>query len=352
MTILVCTHNDADHAEGVIGFLESGLRCHELWLPATWLDALQSLPRRVEDTLHAVWERFYMLTPQWFVDDVSDGEHVVLEMAWQAMFPNFQEMSSSQLIEQQRRKYYRGRGTVSMSDMLGDVIDSLNKHLDALSSSFEWPFGGAFGWPFEYSDPRDRWARCILNDTERLLRLARLALDLGIPIRCLRHDPQNANGVPGYPLRPLSARSVRYVRPPAARRGPDEFFALAALTVTNKESLVCYLDGEDWGCGVLFTADSNLDGIDLSRIHPLDIATAPHHGSADNRGAYARIGKPMIWVRSDGYSKRRPCEEYLKALGQRFCTLCRNSSRGKQAVRLYTWGGQWEPRGSRRCQCG
>jgi beta-lactamase superfamily II metal-dependent hydrolase len=28
--VLVCTHNDADHANGIIGFLQSGLGCTEV----------------------------------------------------------------------------------------------------------------------------------------------------------------------------------------------------------------------------------------------------------------------------------------------------------------------------------
>jgi hypothetical protein len=41
--VLVCTHNDADHADGVLGFLESGLSCGEVWLPALWQDRLDDL---------------------------------------------------------------------------------------------------------------------------------------------------------------------------------------------------------------------------------------------------------------------------------------------------------------------
>jgi beta-lactamase superfamily II metal-dependent hydrolase len=38
--IVVCTHNDADHANGILGFLEAGLRCKEVWLPGRWLSTL------------------------------------------------------------------------------------------------------------------------------------------------------------------------------------------------------------------------------------------------------------------------------------------------------------------------
>jgi hypothetical protein len=38
--IVVCTHNDADHSKGLIGYLESGLGCKEVWLPGRWLSVL------------------------------------------------------------------------------------------------------------------------------------------------------------------------------------------------------------------------------------------------------------------------------------------------------------------------
>lgn len=38
--ILVATYNDADHANGVLGFLQSGLCCNEAWLPGRWVQVL------------------------------------------------------------------------------------------------------------------------------------------------------------------------------------------------------------------------------------------------------------------------------------------------------------------------
>jgi Metallo-beta-lactamase superfamily len=37
---VICTHNDADHANGILGFLEAGLGCGEVWLPGRWLTVL------------------------------------------------------------------------------------------------------------------------------------------------------------------------------------------------------------------------------------------------------------------------------------------------------------------------
>lgn len=45
VNILVCTHNDADHVGGLIGYLQSGLKCCEVWLPALWGGRLVDLLR-------------------------------------------------------------------------------------------------------------------------------------------------------------------------------------------------------------------------------------------------------------------------------------------------------------------
>src|SRR5262249_49339339 len=43
--IIVCTHNDADHTNGIIGFLEAALPCREIWLPGSWLTTVKDLMR-------------------------------------------------------------------------------------------------------------------------------------------------------------------------------------------------------------------------------------------------------------------------------------------------------------------
>ncbi len=63
--ILVCTHNDADHANGILGFLKAGLKCNELWLPGRWLTALPG-------TLKPFPEVFFTLAHEIAVDLSDD----------------------------------------------------------------------------------------------------------------------------------------------------------------------------------------------------------------------------------------------------------------------------------------
>ncbi len=48
INVVVCTHNDADHANGVLGILRSGLPCREVWLPGSWTDHLIDVMRHPE----------------------------------------------------------------------------------------------------------------------------------------------------------------------------------------------------------------------------------------------------------------------------------------------------------------
>jgi hypothetical protein len=348
--ILVCTHNDADHAEGVIGFLQSGLRCKELWLPTTWLDAIVRLPANPYETFRLLNDRFIPLAQEKLPDETEDD---VQEAAWRAVFPKFQE-SSTQLQREELPTSEESDGSVSVGDVFTD-IEALEQHIDLLEHYIDLLCCSPRYWrsPFPYGDKRGILAKTVLRDTRRLMELARLALHLGIPIRCFRHEPQNARPVAGcsrYPLYSLSGPQVYRVSRPKPRREADSFFQVAFLTTVNRESLVCYLDSGN-GPGVLFTADSDLKDMDLQNVRRGDIVTAPHHGSTDNRDAYGRIGKPVMWVRSDGYSKRRPCAEYLSAPQKRFCTLCRDSRQPKQAVKLSERHGTWVPVQTRGCAC-
>lgn len=347
--VLVCTHNDADHAEGVIGFLESDLRCKELWLPATWLDALGALPPDPYQTVGYLWDRlqnFRSVRPEAGMreDDLQDA-------ARRALVPQM-DVEHLRHMESERQRSYadEDNGPTVLSFALQDVTATLEGHLALLRSPMVCDLMASICWR-RYCSYVGLCAATVIKDALRLLKIAGLALHRGIPVRCFLHDPSNATLVSGYPLRPLSGRAVRYLRVVRPQRTADVFFALLWLTRVNRESLVFYLPGETDSPGVLFTADSDLQGVNLGAVASCSIATAPHHGSGDNRDVYTRISEPMVWVRSDGYSTSRPCSEYLNASGRRFCTLCRNSSRPKQAVRMYSRVRRWVSYRTRVCEC-
>jgi len=344
--ILVCTHNDADHAEGVIGFLDSGLDCKELWLPDTWVDALLSLPPAVDHTFGFLEQRLRSGGLELQRVPAERGGDLQ-EEAWQVVFPQLQEEPPEGQPEE-TSAVENDACRILIGHMLDDILPAIDEHLEAT----RWIITRCWKWPFAYWEwywiRRDAFLETILSDVRRLLEVAKLALNRGVPLRCFRHDPLRAAGVPGCPLIPLSGRGVKRIVPVLRRRDAETFWRFACLTTVNRSSLVCYLEGRP---GVLFTADSDLRDMNMQCMQEWSIATAPHHGSRDNGDAYGRVGKPMVWVRSDGYSRVRPCREYLEAPGRRFCTLCRGSGRSKQAIRLLLRGKRWVPLATQPCEC-
>ncbi len=349
--VAVCTHNDADHANGILGFLEAGMRCGEVWLPGRWLGALPNV-----------------LKP--FVEVFVDLAKSVAQVPAPAGGKQ-QDGSELSAIEE----YAEGLG------------DSVNQ----ARSNEQGPPVGEDGWPDSYvkmleqAEPWETWATHWLWTLEDWLRLesayqpcrhlgpwhaqllwsaieaasriraiAMEAFHHGVPIRWFEFDvTASSGGTPALPLLPLNARPVARVSPLV---GP--LIAWLALTVWNKESLVFWCPPTDEHGGVLFTADSDLARISLPRELADAVATAPHHGSESNAQAYSAIGKAVgtvaqsiMWVRSDGRYRSRPGQTYLSLPSPRFCTLCRSPSSSKQAVHFVAHGGVWKPIATRQCHC-
>jgi hypothetical protein len=350
VSLAVCTHNDADHANGILGFLEAGFRCEEVWLPGRWLAALP-------DVLKPFVEVFVELAA-----DVAQVKGL----------PDTEKQQSG----------------LSPIEAYGE---DLPPHLDEAPMSDNGPPTGEDGWPesfvsmLEQAEPWEvvPWVRLwppedwpffpyrhyqrldpagvqllwsAIDAASRIRAIALEAFHRGITVRWFEFVATKSSGGVAE-LRPLNARAVARVRP---RVGP--LLAFLALTVSNKESLVFWSPPTDRYPGVLFTADSDLSGVGLSFQLSGAIATAPHHGSEANAKAYAAIAMAMqgvsssvTWVRSDGRYRGRPGQTYRGLSSRRMCTLCRRSgstSTPMQTVHLFTRGGAWtRHRDTAPCSC-
>ena len=157
-------------------------------------------------------------------------------------------------------------------------------------------------------------------------------------------------GIIGF-LHVLSARPVAKVFPSGT------LFSRLALTTVNKESLVLYSPGDRQSPGVLFCADSDLQGIPLP-LRPRDLITAPHHGAEANQDVYIAVESALgssvntlTWVRGDSRVKKRPCSTYCGLPGRKFCTVCRTGP-PKQRVAIFGRGGFWARHSKvRLCEC-
>jgi hypothetical protein len=340
--IVVCTHNDADHTKGLIGYLESGLGCREVWLPGRWLSVLP-------DVLKPFVDVFVEL-----VDNVSKA----VEMA------NVVERPLDRLSLETYGEYLQERlnelDTEDRSERAGEDLgrDGWTEPLvNMLERAEPWEEFWFSPWPrgdldlihsTRYWRLRPEQMRLLFSAIEAASRIRAIAIEAyhrGIPIRWFEYDFSTPNG--GVPeLQPLNATAIARVRP---RVGT--LLRYLTLTVTNKQSLVFWSPPADQDPGVLFTADSDLAGCRLPSQFRGALATAPHHGSEANAQAYRVVASAaqqfdstITWIRSDGRYRSRPGSAYLAISSRRFCTICRRNSSfstSKQAVQLFSRQGSW-----------
>lgn len=278
--VIVCTHNDADHAGGILGFLESGLGCKEVWLPGRWLRALP-------DLLRPFVEVFVELA-----DNIAESDFVANMEGPQ---------SSPELLEAYSERIHDDRAEDSPP---GDSL-SIPEHgwpesyLEMLEQAEPW--GDPSYWPGPW--PLETWLSWVylpsprlgpagvlllcsaINAAARIREIATQAFHRGIPVRWFEFDiSKPSGGVPA--LQPVNAREIARVSP---RVGP--LLQWLALTVSNQESLVFWSPTTEQHPGVLFTADSDLANAGMPSQLSSAIVTAPHHGSEANANAYSAVAK-------------------------------------------------------------
>lgn len=357
---VICTHNDADHANGVIGFLEAGLDCREVWLPGRWLGVLPHVVKptqEVGEALAGQAEEAGGKLSEWHKQAPDLGNLFETYGDFLAQEPPVHGEESRFQPENVRR----AEVTDGWPEALAESLERAVWGGWELQAPWRWPL-----WPPPYWWQRHIWyvacedpVACALfigalDAAERIRRIAVAAYHRGVTVRWFEYTVASPQGGTGW-LRPLNGREVADV--PRVRTG--EVLALLALTTANRESLVFWADLDDCP-GALFTADSDLKDVDLPPNLSGAIITAPHHGSEANSAAYSKVcahcggSQPNItWVRSDGRFRKRPGPSYLSASGRRLCTICRHPGpQTKQAVKLSLRKGSWaRARGVRSCNC-
>ena len=336
LDVVVCTHNDADHANGLIGlFEELPVPIREVWLPGTWA-------WRFEDLMTAPEEFFHEL-----VIGISEIQEEVGTL--EECYEPHQEKLPKDTSEPAR---VPDAGT-DVSEWFQDILD--RQGIGFLVEYFWHPLWKCCipvykqvhkNWPL--------WIEC-LDAAHRIKSIAEAAANAGVRIRLFEftQDIQKVGGG-SSDLEPVNSREVF----PQKRK--ISALDYLALTKANRESLVFYAaeHPSDKAPAVLFSADSDL-AFGLKHVPGPStniIVTSPHHGSEANAAAYQAvsswINRPShtLWVRSDCKSKSRPGATF-KSQQKRVCTLC-NSPTTKAAVRLHASRFHWQRTpGTRWCSC-
>ncbi|MFP5228494.1 MAG: MBL fold metallo-hydrolase [Acidobacteriota bacterium] len=339
--VVVCTHNDADHANGIIGFLQSGLHCKEVWLPASWADRLNDLfdPARftheLVDNLNGLRDAE--------IADIRDTDTFFKRLANGREANGIRDTEESVDAEELAERTREEDG--------GDYIELSRYPL--LYWHPDWWFRRMRA--LRNDDPRFRLLIEAIAAGERIKQIAQLAFHRGCRIRWFEYsDPNPSGGIPGK-LVPVNAREVHEVKV-----SKSSALMYLALTITNKQSLVLCSPQDGGAPAVLFTADSDLAFPNTVPWSDGMIITAPHHGSEANAAAYQRFQREMLnpvstaWVRSDGRFKSRPGRWFLDLRGTNvpvFCTFCRGASRPKQDLVFTASGQSWNPVNTQSCSC-
>jgi len=237
--VLVCTHNDADHAKGVLGFLESRLRCNEVWLPGLWGDRLDDLVAR----------------PDKFVEQLMDELH-----AGEAV----EQAHSEGTIRLDRLgDWYASNDESYKTDDEHTVSDTLEtlviEHDDAGNDEPSWQESSRrLTFPLSRTlwrvlgNGRYHLLLQALSAAERIRAIAIACAHRGTPVRWFRYSSRTAMGGESGRLIPLNAIEVARSRRPV---GALEYLALSA---SNRRSLVLCSPSTAECPGVIFTADSDL----------------------------------------------------------------------------------------------
>lgn len=339
--VLVCTHADSDHANGVLGtLLHTAVEIEEVWLPGQWTE-------RLGDLLNAPCDFAHELSR-----DAERTNHRSLEEYAGSLAVESDETGSDVL---RARDVEHQPGGEFIEGDYGDLVqDVLRQEPDPLL------LGDGWLWPFEV--PHRLFVEGI--ETARRIRdIALAASDRGIKTRWFDFDEFNRSGPGGGEayLRPLNSREWM------PRRRPRGALEYVALSMANKRSLVFRVPANDQRPDIVFSADSDFGYGRTSNTAPGalftrttsgknptlaagTLFTAPHHGSEANAVAYPDISAvaDYVLVRSDANYKGRPCPQYRK-LAKKYCTICNGGP--KRPVEL-VWDGGWQPQnGTRPCAC-
>ncbi|MDT8719660.1 MBL fold metallo-hydrolase [Clostridium sp. 19966] len=330
INLIICTHYDSDHINGIIGLLEEGYTFDEIWLPEILGSVAAKIGskgiREVVEELNRISEEEYrqlmkfdecLLTE--FENDFNNNKEVETDIDI-----NF----SSNLWGAKTYEYVSFYDDYGYENMLNysNCIDCSNHN------------------------QCDRYNYMVLkhtiidtvNKTSMLMSLMISKTYSGSKIVWLKNTNSLVSNKISTNIDVLALNSeVSRRRPYISLHKLLKY--IYALSKSNKFSLVFKFDLESYP-NILFSADSDFNFLTLGeniQLKENSIVTAPHHGSLHNQLAYNRIAvgsmicdKSLTFVRSDRDNPiGRPCDRY-KRLSKKYCTKCTAKYARRANVRL------------------
>jgi len=308
INLIVCTHYDADHINGILGILESqDYTFDEIWLP----EILGSLSYTLSEDLIGILRKLREIGPD-EIQAIKTLESNIIGERTRIQEDSPIRLASLDNILQARYCPF------AFEDVLFDLL----RH----ESSSTIPIQAMH---------TNMWAA---------LGIVHSALSSGAYVRWFKYVRTLTNISYGFGMTALNSTETGLTR-----YRPDVFLHLLYLTTINVESLVFKFSCDQYP-DILFCADSDFSftgtPIDLKNE---SVVTAPHHGSDSCNGAYNLInGSNLIYVRSDQSQRKRPGSGFLNQ-PNRYCTICRN--RGPQKKVEISYLGSSPALTGQKCTC-
>jgi hypothetical protein len=312
INVVICSHYDNDHLNGIIGMFNSNkINIKELWLPDIFGDIAFTLSRNPEFALELLY-----------------GD-----------IPNIQSEKETTL-----ENYLEKQETIEQNDINEQVYI-----FDISVLEYIWEKMNRFCSCrlFKFSADNIKY---IVN-IQKIMSLVIHATYSGVHIRWLKYKgtltkKRISRYYELYALNSCEKNLQVYKR-------NNFYLALYVLSKINKESLVFQFEKAGLP-NVLFTADSDLGFCREEYIQLRDnsIVTASHHGSSANSCVYQIVqGNNLTYVRSDQITNKRPCKEYI-SLPVKYCTVCNTITPKQQVTLEYDQNTQlWVPVNTKHCSC-
>jgi len=312
--LLICTHYDADHINGIIGILKSQkYSFKELWLPEILGSIGYTLSKKIGELF----------------GDLRNN--------------NF----SIEKYHQNGRSIFDQYDTVEISE------ESFNNNsFEKIDSEVLNNIGNTFlNWHYElfwyFNDIYSMSQYKMISTAKSVASLISNSLSSGAYIRWFKYQDRETHKTYGFDMYCENSLQTDIT---VFDRGL--FFSALyeiSLSKTNKYSLVYMHRNGDFP-DVLFTADSDLSFYSNQvALKDNSIVTSPHHGSSANDTAYTKItGTNLMYARSDRSQQSRPGKGYLNNKN-RYCTICRNITQ-KQKLE-FNFNGTLFTTSARACKC-
>lgn len=332
--IVVCTHNDSDHANGILGFMDSHLKCKEVWLPGSWTTRLNDL---LMNPSRFVKELATEIENRRFDDNVTTIEDLANSL-------------SKEELNNLRNKRTDMEEQVTELDCLYDSIEDINEiNLFRMAPNYLY----TYFFPYFFDEQKFELFMDALNHADRIREIAILAYIKGATIRWFEFSSSQSSGGIQNKLEPVNSKEIFTI--PRYKPTVLDYLTLSAA---NKESLVFFSPSKDNMPGVLFSADSDFSFNQSIPWCNEMIITTPHHGSEANKNVYDRFKNEtnysidVKWIRSDCKSKKRPGRSLLNVHGFKYCTLCRGSELLTEKLEFKADSNDiWKENGAKKCVC-